>query len=108
MLASPFNRIFNDFAEAEAAFELLQQTALGLGITSPYDPRLAVTLSARALHLDFGGWLVLGFHPPQRVTMALCNPDLTGFKNLAALKISTFAHQANEPEVANYEFSMET
>jgi len=102
MLASPFNHIFKYLNEAEAAFELLQQTALGLGIKSPYDPRLAVTLSARALHLDFGGWLVLGYQTPQRVTLVLFSQDLHSLKNFADIQPLDNGYKIST-EVGNYQ-----
>ncbi|MFN8454697.1 MAG: hypothetical protein U0401_08525 [Anaerolineae bacterium] len=84
ILAEPFSRIFTDRAEAEWAFDLLRDTAKQLGIHGAYDPRFALTLARRSggmgLHLNFGGWLVIGFHGPGTPPK-----DLTGFQNLSGL-----------------------
>jgi 5-methylcytosine-specific restriction protein B len=102
-LASPFNHIFDNRNEANNAFNLLRQTAEWLSIVNPYDPRLAITISNRSIHLDFGGWLVLGFRPG-RVDIALLTSKVyldSHFKSF------TFARQENEPEVCSYDLPLE-
>ncbi len=122
MLAEPFAKIFIDQAEADWAFDLLRDTAMRLGIRGAYDPRFAVTLAQRAgrlgLHLNFGGWLVIGFHGPK---------DLTGFENLSGLVYRVdlallagqvawderftsfpFDRKEGEPEVRSYHLPLET
>lgn len=68
-LAPPFNRIFPDVETAHWAFDTLRYTITQLGLHNPYDVRFALTLvnysSTPALHLSFGGWLVLGFRAGQ-------------------------------------------
>lgn len=56
-------KIFKDMDEAKWAFDLLSETLDSLGIKGPNDERFAVTCPSgeRALHLNFGQWLVLGF-----------------------------------------------
>ncbi len=99
-LAWPLNRIFDTVAEAEIAFDLLAQTAHHLQIEGAYDPRLAVTLSDRSLHLDYGGWLILGFRRPQRVSVALLASQ-TAFTPQE--RSFTFSTTADEPAVHSYE-----
>ena len=70
-------KIFSDRDEAEWAFDLLKETVNRLGIKDPNDERFAITCPSggKALHLDFGQWLVLGFNNPEgepnRVEIAL-------------------------------------
>ena len=56
-------RFFKDRDEAKWAFNLLRETIGRLGIKEPNDGRFAVTCPSggKALHLNFGQWLVLGF-----------------------------------------------
>jgi MoxR-like ATPase len=56
-------RFFKDRDEAKWAFDLLKETIDRLGIKEPNDERFAVTCPSggKALHLNFGQWLVLGF-----------------------------------------------
>ena len=56
-------RFFKDRDEAKWAFDLLRETLDRLGIKEPNDERFAVTCPSggKALHLNFGQWLVLGF-----------------------------------------------
>jgi MoxR-like ATPase len=112
ILAEPFARIFVDWAEADWAFDLLRETIRRLRVTSPYDQRLAVTLLERAgkplLHLDFGGWLVLGFRGPGltagRVELALLAGETAWDERLAALP---FERKEGTPEVRGYELPIE-
>jgi len=103
MLAKPFKRIFKNQAEATHAFQLFQQTATQLNITTPYDPRLAVTLSARLLRFDFCRWTVVGF--------SLGQVEITLINNLAHLdnhyQAETFATKVNEPPVYRYNLPIE-
>lgn len=102
-LAPPLSQIFNDLADATVAFELLHQTARQLNLEGAYDSRLALTLSRTSLHLDYGGWLVLGFRRPERVSIAL----LSGKVDLdSQFKISTFATGPDEPTVHSYDLPM--
>lgn len=124
-LAEPFAQIFTDRAEADWTFDLLRDTAKRLGIQGAYDPRFAITLARRSgrigLHLNFGGWLVLGFHGPGVVPK-----DLTGFKNLSGLpyrvdlallaslvswderfNFFAFACKEGEPEVRSYHLPLD-
>jgi hypothetical protein len=121
-LTEPFAHIFTDRAEAEWAFDLLRDTAKRLGIQGAYDARFALTLVQQAgrlgLHLNFGGWLVLGFHglgtPPKDLTGTL-RENLSGLPyrvDLALLaervawdeRLSSFPFEPKEgePEVRSY------
>jgi hypothetical protein len=57
-------RFFRDRDEAKWAFNLLRETLDRLGIKEPNDERFAITCPSggKALHLNFGQWLVLGFN----------------------------------------------
>ncbi len=99
-LAKPFSQIFADRAEADAAFDLLRQTAEWLGLTTPYDARLVVSYSERFLHLDFGNWLVIGFEKPERVTLALLTQQVHWDSHI---KSYTYDHREDEPEVGTYD-----
>lgn len=58
--------ILKDRDEAEWAFALLKETLNHLGIKEPNDERFAITCPSggKALHLNFGQWLILGFSSP--------------------------------------------
>jgi len=58
------DRFFKDRDEAKWAFDLLRETLDRLGIKEPNDERFAVTCPSggKAIHLNFGQWLVLGFN----------------------------------------------
>lgn len=66
-LAPPFDRIFLDRAEAEAAFNFLARAFELLGITSADDPRFALTLRDKEtlLRFNFASWATLHFKAPQ-------------------------------------------
>jgi hypothetical protein len=112
-LAQPFAQIFVDWAEANWAFDWLRDTVKRLGISGPYDPRFALTLPHRSgklcLHLNFGGWLVLGFRgpglTPQRVEMALLADQVSWDERFTALPSDP---KEGEPEVRSYHLPMET
>ncbi|GIK38545.1 MAG: hypothetical protein BroJett011_23780 [Chloroflexota bacterium] len=121
-LAEPFSRIFVDRAEAEWAFDLLQETARRLDIHGAYDPRFALTLARRSgrlgLHLNFGGWLVLGFHGTASSAMHLEGAShLSLWVDLALLAHSVswderftffpFARKKGEPEVRSYHLPLD-
>jgi 5-methylcytosine-specific restriction protein B len=111
-LAEPFSQIFVDRAEAEWAFNLLRETARRLDIHGAYDPRFALTLAHRSgrlgLHLNFGGWLVLGFHgpglTPQRVDLALLAHGVSWDERFTFLP---FARKEGEPEVRSYHLPLD-
>ena len=107
ILAEPFCHIFSDRAEAEWAFDLLLATAKRLGIHDPYDPRFALTLTRRAgkpgLHLNFGGWLVLGFRSSRQVEMVLLAARITWDERFAGLP---FESKEGEPEVRSYQLPL--
>lgn len=111
-LAEPFSQIFVDRAEADWAFDLLRESARRLEIHGAYDPRLALTLARRSgrlgLHLNFGGWLVLGFHgpglTPQRVDLALLAHRVTWDERFTFLP---FARKDGEPEIRSYHLPLE-
>ncbi len=79
-------RFFKDRGEAEWAFHLLRETLERLGIKEPNDERFAVTCPSggKALHLNFGQWLVLGFNNQEfgknRIEIALL-ADQANFYN---------------------------
>ena len=79
-------RFFKDREEAEWAYGLLRETLDRLGIKEPNDERFAITCPSggKALHLNFGQWLVLGFSSAdaesKRVDMALL-ADQANFHN---------------------------
>ena len=74
-------RFFKDRDEAKWAFDLLRETIDHLGIKEPNDERFAVTCPSggKALHLNFGQWLVLGFYNQDigenRIEIASCRPS---------------------------------
>lgn len=82
-LGSPFNALFDSFAEAEAAFDLLEQTFAKLGVsrdTAYGDQRIALTLpkgSVTKMRLNFGNWAILTFISPgsERSVQFLCRKD---------------------------------
>ncbi len=73
-LASPFDGIFIDRAEAEWAFDLFAETATRLG-GGPDDPRIALTLphNQTMMRLNFGPWLAIDVSR-KRGTMKLALP----------------------------------
>ncbi|MDM8529338.1 AAA family ATPase, partial [Anaerolineales bacterium HSG24] len=104
-LATPFNQIFDSYAEAHQAFALLRQTANGLGVNKPYqNPKLALTVSRNALHLGYGGWQILGFERPSKliVTMLIEHAAL-----VEGYPVSPFVMADDEPCVAKYELPFE-
>ncbi len=112
-LAEPFAQIFVDRPEADWAFDLLRETAKRLGIEGPYDPRFALTLPHYAgklgLHLNFGGWLVLGFHgpglTPHRVDMVLLADRVAWDERFTSFP---FTPKEGDPEVRSYQLPMDT
>lgn len=121
-LAEPFSRIFVDRAEADWAFDLLQETARRLDIHGAYDPRFALTLARRSgrlgLHLNCGGWLVLGFHGTASSAMHLEGASHLSLRvDLALLAHSVswderftflpFARKEGEPEVRSYHLPLD-
>jgi 5-methylcytosine-specific restriction protein B len=68
-LGPPFDKLFADRAEAEAALELMAEVLAALGVTTNDDARFAVTYSAntRRLTLDFGPWCMMRCWPVERV-----------------------------------------
>jgi 5-methylcytosine-specific restriction protein B len=111
-LAEPFAQIFVDRAEADWALDLLRDTAKRLGIHGPYDPRFALTLAHRSgrlgLHLNFGGWLVLGFRgpglSPPRIDMALLAQQVSWDERF---RFFPFARKEGEPEIRSYQLPLE-
>jgi len=86
-LGAPFDRIFDDRAEADWAFDLLSRGCELLGVTGPDDPRIAATLpyGGGHLHLNLGNWLMVGFEPPANendLGLAML-ADAPGIKDLA-------------------------
>ncbi len=66
VLSNPFDRIFEDWEEANQAFDLLEYVMRKLGIKSPDDPRFSLTLpesyaSRRCLRLNFGREVSIDF-----------------------------------------------
>ena len=112
-LAEPFSRIFVDRPEADWAFDLLRESVRRLGLSTPYDPRFALTLPQRsgrlALHLNFGPWLVLGFRgqglTSHRVDLALLAGQVEWDERLTGF---TFERKEGEPEVRTYHLPLET
>ena len=102
-LAEPFSQIFSDPAEADWAFDFLLQATKQLGITNPYDERFALTLTHRAgkpgLHLNFGGWLVLGFRASRQVEMTLLTERIIWDERFTALP---FDRKDGDPEIRSY------
>jgi 5-methylcytosine-specific restriction protein B len=102
-LAEPFSQIFADVAEANLAFDFLLDSAKRLGLTSAYDERFALTLTHRAgkpgLHLNFGGWLILGFRAGGKVEMVLLAEQVAWNERLAALP---FERKEGQPEIRSY------
>lgn len=92
-------KIFKDRDEAEWAFNLLRETLDHLGIKGPNDERFAITCPSggKALHLNFGQWMVLGFSSPDigpnRIEIALL-ADQTKFYN----KFESFEFAKGEGE----------
>lgn len=107
-LAEPFSRIFTNRAEAEWAFDLLRDTAKRLDIHGAYDARFALTLAkisgGTGLHLNFGGWLVLGFHGPGRIDLALLAERIAWDERFDSLP---FARKEGEPEVRSYHLPLD-
>ena len=111
-LAEPFSQIFIDRAEADWAFDLLRDTAKRLGIHGPYDPRFALTLAHRSgrlgLHLNFGGWLVIGIRGPgsasSRVDLALLAQAVSWDERFSFFP---FARKEGELEVRSYQLPVD-
>lgn len=90
MLAEPFAQIFEDWEEAEWAFDLLRETLERLGVQGPDNQQFALTLPVRetVLRLNFGNWFVMDFCPPsaqRRVGIAFIDSELETigqFRNL--------------------------
>ncbi len=112
ILADPFAQIFSDWAEADWAFDFLQETVKHLGLTGPYDTRFALTLTERAgnprLHLTFGHWLIVGFSGPgssdHRVDLTLLADRVAWDQRLTPF---SFSRKEGEPEVRTYQLPLE-
>ncbi|HXV98022.1 MAG TPA: hypothetical protein VEC93_06330, partial [Anaerolineae bacterium] len=111
-LPEPFSQIFINRAEADWAFDLLRDTAKRLGIHGPYDPRFALTLAHRSgrlgLHLNFGGWLVIGIRGPgsasSRVDLALLAQAVSWDERFSFFP---FARKEGELEVRSYQLPVD-
>jgi len=104
-LAPPFNTLFRDHAEADWAFNLLQQTLTSLGVDDPADERFVLSLPTdeSALRLNFGKWNVLGFKAGKEeplIEMALFQgeTDVRQIKEAAV-----YAYRNSDPEVAMHQ-----
>jgi 5-methylcytosine-specific restriction enzyme B len=64
-LAEPFKKIFENYEAAYQAFNFINDTLIKLGIESYQDDRFSITYrkDIRGLHINFGGWIILGFYP---------------------------------------------
>jgi len=62
-IAPPFSNIFMNKKEAEWAFDLMKETIDNLGISSPDDKRLSITITDndKTLRLNFCNWAILHF-----------------------------------------------
>ncbi|MGO8684205.1 MAG: McrB family protein [Thermoleophilia bacterium] len=60
-LGAPFDQLFANRTEAEAAFDLFADALRALGVASNDDSRFAITYSAGSRHLtlDYGAWCVV-------------------------------------------------
>lgn len=59
---NPILNIFANEAEANWAFDFVQQSIAQLGITEPGDVRISVTYRKdKKIHISFAGWLIIGF-----------------------------------------------
>jgi hypothetical protein len=107
-LAEPLAQIFTDWVEADWAFDRLRDTAKRLGIQGAYDPRFALTLARRGSHLslnlNFGGWLVLGFHGPGRVDLTLLANRVAWDERFDSFP---FESKEGEPEARSYHLPLE-
>ena len=103
-------RFFKDKDEAKWAFDLLRETLDRLGIKEPNDERFAVTCpsSGKALHLNFGHWLVLGFNNQdaggKRIEMALLADQAKFFNRFESFD---FAKDNDEINVKIYKLPIE-
>jgi 5-methylcytosine-specific restriction protein B len=75
-LGPPFDKLFADRAEAEAALDLMADALDALGVTANDDKRFAVTYAtnSRGMTLDYGPWCVMRCWPveqPRRLQLAL-------------------------------------
>ncbi len=107
-LAEPFSQIFKNREQADWAFDWLLDTVKRLGIEGPYDFRFALTLAQHggkpALHLNFGGWLVLGFRGTSHVELVVLAEQVAWDERLTELP---YDRKEGEPEVRSYVFPLQ-
>jgi hypothetical protein len=107
-LAEPFSSLFADREEANWAFDFLRDSLALLGVTSPTDPRVALTLPSshggKLLRLNFGHWLVVDINTFQsktndRIGLALIKdaPSLQAYD-----RSSGFSQRPEETPIAVY------
>lgn len=109
-LAEPFSRIFINREEALWAFEMIASAANLLGIDSPEEQRLAVTIQKKymGLHINFGNWLLLGFYGSNKANRRLRLPLLEEKELDSDIDNSyKFAQNQDEPAIASYLLPME-
>lgn len=107
-LADPFNHIFENFEQADQAFDLIEFAAKRLGVKGPGDPLEAFTYrryeGKHAIHFVFGKWLILGFAGKGGRLVEVHIALFTGAVDFDAVDQVTFSRDEDEPSVSIYTF----
>ncbi len=107
--APPFDKLFQDWEEAEWAFELLAETFGRLGVTGPDDERYALTLrrDGSVLRLNFGNWAVLSFYAPGTSAYRLELPLVNDLVELDCDYNQWTPFAAVDPSISGYDLPVE-
>ncbi len=107
-LAHPFSKMFQDWDQAQWAFDLLQSALECLGVQTPDHPLLTVTLRSYSsefrLRVNYGKWLVLGINGKAG---SISSIHVTLYKDrlkLPSLYEGDFTQQQGEPQITIYKF----
>jgi len=103
-LGAPFDRIFDNFDQADDALQFFGHALQRLGVTGPDDDRFSILVrsSLQGIHLSFGNWLVAGaYATPEEGRLGLSLLDELG-QELGGEKSGEFAQRPDEPPVSYY------
>lgn len=107
-LAAPFDSIFKSWEEAQWVFDFFKDSLLRMGVESPDDSRIAVTLTQRngnrRIHINIRNWLILGIRgpdmPDRRVRYSLLKDRVHVNERFTLEK--DFKQEDDELQVASY------
>ncbi|NTV85102.1 MAG: AAA domain-containing protein, partial [Bacteroidales bacterium] len=110
-LAAPFNKMFQNWDEAEWAFDLFEKAADNLGVLSPSDPMISVSCrqipGGQRIRLNYGNWMILGVNGSRRMVTSIHITLFDGKLDLPWLYTGHFTQLSVQPKVTLYELSAE-